>query len=295
VAGQLALAVLAQAATAREAAHRQVKALARIQPATPRARPLGLERAQALRGAARRSVASASAESDAQAVRFAVSQLESLSGRIAQIENQLESYYHEVTTPVAEKSHPTSPDVSNDPAPQTQSPAGGAPAHASCAPSEPNPPAAPGLPEQMRLVDSLPGVGACTIVLRTRGVGRFSSSKALAAQLGACPERDQTGSSRDRGHLTHRGDRRTRSTLFMLTRAATQRDPVMAFHKWRHLRQGLKPKQALCACMNRLTRWIHAVVHNRAAYDPARAIENARRHHGRLWEEFLQTQWQHAA
>lgn len=283
----LALAVLSQVPTAAHGSHHRAKTLARIKPAAPRSHRLGPDRAQALLQAAKRSVASATQESDAQAVRFAVSELESLGGRIAQIEHHMETYYHEVS------------DVAS---PAAQACARGAAQEGAQGQEQRVLDSAqsggPDIPEQLRLVDSVPGVGmvgACVVVLRSRGLGRFTSAKALAAQLGTCPDRDQTGSSRDRAHLTHRGDRCARATLYMMTQSATLCDPVMAFHKWLHLRSGLKPKQAVCACMNRMARWIFGVVKNRTAYNPAQAIENASRHHAELWAEFLKTEWKKTA
>jgi len=290
----LPLAVLQEVPTAAEAARRQARTLARVRPDAPRSRPLGEERARAIVRAAKDSVACATDAHDAATVRFAVRQIQTLDGRIQEIETALESYYNQtVTDSGAAATAITNQPLSNHrtenavPAPSAERSvaepkAAGAPA------------AAPSIPEQLRLADSVPGVaivGACTVVLRSRGLGRFTCAKALAAQLGACPDRNQTGTSRDRAHLTHRGDRRTRATLYMLTQAATLHDPVMAFHKWRHERKGLRPKQAICACMNRMARWIYGVVKTRTAFDPQRAVENARRHHRDLWEEFLRTEW----
>jgi transposase len=298
-AGALALAVLAAAPTAAEAARHQARTLARVRPEAPRSRPLGLARAEALVRAAKASVASGAGEHDGATVRFAVRQLQFLDQRINDIETTLESYYHSVFEPV--------PAGAPAPAASPRREAPSAEAKLDAAPgghSDPGDAAAPDaallqppaltIPEQLRLADSVPGVavvGACTVVLRSRGLGRFTSAKALAAQLGACPDRNQTGTSRDRAHLTHRGDRRTRATLYMLTQAATVHNPVMAFHKWRHERDGMQPKQAICACMNRLARWIYGVVKNRTPFDPQRAIENASRHHHVLWDEFLKTVW----
>jgi len=283
-AGALPLAVLSVAATAAEAAHHQARTLARVRPGVPRSRALGPERAQALVRAAKSSVACAASETDGATVRFAVRQIQMLDESIKEIETDLESYYNTVCEPAP----------AGAPAPRREASDGAGPA-AAAAPGE-GAPQTPALtiPEQLRLADSVPGVaivGACTVVLRSRGVGRFTSAKALAAQLGACPDRNQTGSSRDRAHLTHRGDRRTRAILYMLTLAAIRSDPAMAFHKWLHLRSGMRPKQAVCACMNRLARWIYGVISNRTPYDPQRAIENASRHHRELWDEFLKTVW----
>ena len=302
--GALPLAVLTKVATAAEAARHQARTLARVRADAPRSRFLGEERAQALVRAAKNSVASAAGEHDGATMRFAVGQLQLLDERISNIETTLEAYYHTVCEPApagapapaaSPRREAPSADAKLGAAASSDADLGDATSGAVTAPdaASPQPPALT-IPEQLRLVDTVPGVsivGACTVVLRSRGLGRFTSAKALAAQLGACPDRNQTGSSRDQTHLTHRGDRRTRAVLYMLTQSATLCNPVMAFHKWRHQRNGMRPKQAVCACMNRMARWIYGVVKNGKPYDPQRAVENASRHHADLWEEFLKTVW----
>jgi transposase len=295
----LPLAVLEEVPTAAEAARRQARTLARVRPDAPRSHRLGEERARAIVRAAKDSVACAADAHDGATVRFAVRQIQALDGRIKEIETALESYYNQTVTEIGAAATGR---ATADNQPVSKRPAGGAVP----APSANGPVIAPetagasacpaplSIPEQLRLADTVPGVamvGACTVVLRSRGLGRFTCAKALAAQLGACPDRNQTGTSRDRAHLTHRGDRRTRATLYMLTQAAALHDPVMAFHKWLHERKGLRPKQAVCACMNRMARWIYGVAKTRTPFDPQRAVENARRHHRELWEEFLKTVW----
>jgi transposase len=146
------------------------------------------------------------------------------------------------------------------------------------------------IPRQIARLAAMRGigtVGAATIVLSAGGLARFTSPKALAAQMGACPERLQTGKSMDKGRLTHRGDRRARSMLYMLALTMTQFDPGLAFHKFMMRRRGHQPKQALCACMNRLARIMWVVATGPAGYDPRRVIENAQRHHAGLWKEFV--------
>lgn len=146
------------------------------------------------------------------------------------------------------------------------------------------------LPEQIRLLDSIPGVGpvgASAIVLRSRGLLRFTSAKAFAAQLAACPDRLQTGSSTDTGRLGRRGDRRTRPLLFLDASAAARQDPAMAFHKWRHERSGQLPIQAICSIMNRLSRLMWTLVKNKTPYSPEKALQNIQIHHPELWNIFL--------
>ena len=256
----LARAVLRRAPTARHAAALRESALAAIR--ARRGGPaLGPERAAGLRQAARQSIASATADTDADAVRFLLGQLERIEERQHAIDACLEAYAQRL---------------------QDEAPPADAPAPAPDAPAS--------IPEQLRLLDSIRGVGlvgAATIVLRSGGLGRFPTAKALGAQLAACPDRLQTGSSRDSSRLTTCGDRRARSVLYLLTQAACNFDPVFAFHKWRLEQKGRTPKQALCAGMNRMAHLMWAMAQTRQTYDVNRALEQVVLHHRHLWITFL--------
>ncbi len=253
----LALAVLERIPTAAVAARKRAASLSRIQ-VHRRGRQVGLARAEQLIALARTSIASATSLNDAEAIRFLIAQLAGLRTRIERIEAQLKAY--------------------QDSAPE--------PGDASSAEVA----VAPTIPEQIALLAQTRGiglVGAATVVLRCRGLSRFTSAKALAAQLGTNPDRIQTGRSRERGRLTHRGDRRTRSTLYLLTNMMTLFDPAMAFHKWRHQHAGHKPKQAISACMNRLAKIMWTLVETRTPYDQKRQARNAARQHPELWKTFV--------
>ena len=259
--GPLAQAVLGRAPTARHAAAARESVLAAVR-ARRGGPPCGPQRARCLRQAARQSIASATADTDAEAIRFLLTQLQQIQDRQQALEAHLEAYARRL----------------QDPAPAAQAPA----------PDEPPAPAP--IPEQLRLLDSIRGVdivGAATVVLRSGGLGRFTSAKAFAAQLGACPDRIQTGSSRDSSRLTSCGDRRTRCILYMTAQAACNFDPVFAFHKWRLIRSGRKPKQAVCAAMHRMARLMFALVRTRRTYDVNRALEQVVIHHRKLWITFL--------
>ena len=197
----LARTVLRVAPTAAHALRRRRATLARLRPEGSRTQPLGEARAERLLALARRSIASATSQDDAEALIHLLDQLELLSRRITRIEARLTEFAAQAAPAAA---------------------AGGTAAAA-------NP-----VPLQIRRLCAIRGigtVGAASIVLRSGGLGRFTGSKALAAQLGACPDRCQTGRSFDRGRLTSRGDRAARSMLYMLAQGASQFDPALAFHK----------------------------------------------------------------
>lgn len=254
----LALAVLEVVPTARAAARKRTATLATIQ-ARKHGERLGEQRAQEIIAQAKRSIASAVGEHEERSIRRHIERIALVRRQIKETEEELREFAALEERRVA--------------------------------PSDGDQERTPTLSEEIRLVDSIPGiavVGASVLVLRSRGIRRFTSPKALSAQLGTCPARNQTGSSRDGARLTNRGDRRARAVLYQLTLAAIRSDPAMAFHHWHGGQKGLTGKQSVCACMNRMTRIIHGVVRSGREYDPIRGVENIQTHHPGLWKTFLQ-------
>lgn len=264
--GELPIALLAKLPTAAAWAKKRPASLAEIR-ARKGGHCLGIERAERLVKLAKDSIASATAPSDAGTISHFCALLQLNRERLAQIEAEIRAYVKE--TPEAAPSEASTQEAEKKA-------------------EQGKPPAT--IPEQIVLADSLPGfalVNSAVAVLRARGLGRFASAKAFAAQIGACPDRRQTGSSKDSARLTHRGDRVARSNFYLSTLSACGIDPAMAFHKWRLQRKGLRPKQAVCACMNRYAKILWAVVHSQTPYDPRKGIDNAKRHHAELWKTFV--------
>lgn len=248
----LARAVLREGPTAAQLARRQALTLARLK-ANRHSRSLGVERARRLLQLAQHSIASATEESDGQALIYLLDQLALLESREQAIDQAVRTYLEE------EKERAAIAGVVS-------------------------------LARQMELADSLPGVAQVTaahLVFGTRGLARFTAGKALAAQWASCPERIQTGVSLKKTRLTSRGDHKRRAKLFLATQVACENDPAFAFHKWRLIRGGLKPMQAVCACMNRMARVLWALVAKDQLYDPNRMIEQIQIHHPALWKPFV--------
>ncbi len=289
---QLALEVLAKIPTAAVAATTRASTLEQIQN-TNGTRSLGKERAAKLVALGKVSIASATGPAEQAAMRRQVARVQLLRSQIAEIDAELDAYRNLLAAA------PAAPIESAASAAAEQGAAASELAEGATGPKAPLPPLGelPSLrlltpPEEIRLLDSIPGigvVGASTIVARSRGISRFTSAKAVCAQLGTCPSRSQTGSSRDTASLTSRGDRITRGMLYQLTHAAIRTDPAMAFHQWHAKRKGHVGKQAVCACMNRMARLIYGVVKTRTPYDVRKAIESIERHHAALWKEFQES------
>lgn len=256
--GATALAVLRRAPTARHAARMRASTLAAIRGAKG-THKVGDERAAALLAHARRSIASATTDTHAGRVRRLVERIQHARQQLAEIEDAIGAY------------------ASGAPQQQEQ------PAQADAPATDPR--------EQIRLLRTIPGFGtvnAAATVLRSRGLARFASAKAFAAQLALCPVRDQTGDSRDSGRLEQRGDRRTRPLLFLAALSASTCDPAMAFFKWRIQKAGKTGRQATIALAHKLAIIAWNLVRNRTPYDPARAIRAARSHNPELWKQFLE-------
>jgi len=250
---KLARAVLSEIPTARGAARRQALSLARVKPGR-RGRSLGVDQAQKLILLAKRSIASAGEDDDAEAMVFLLDQLELLEKRLANIERTLVACVQQAKA-------------------ETETPEEGVSAA-----------------RQVELLDSIPGiaiVSAATLVLGTRGIARFVSGKALAAQWASCPERIQTGTSLNKTRLTARGDHKKRAMLYLVTQSACNCDPAFAFHKWRMIQHGLCPQQAVCAAMNRMARVIWALVARNQTYNVNRMLKQIRIHHADLWKTFV--------
>lgn len=257
-ASPLALAILEAAPTAASLGAMALEALAAIAAPESPSRRLGQEKAALLLAAAKSSIASQKSPMAAAVIGHLVAQIRLLRSHVAQLETFIDEYVESA-----------------------------APAQAG---TEPAAAAPPSIPRQIALLDTLPGVGpivAATLVLRSQGLSRFHSAKAFAAQLAACPDRLQTGTSKDIGRLAQRGDRRARPQLFLAARVATTYDPFLAFHKWRHMRAGQGAKQAICSCMNRLARLAWTLVRDNTPYDPAKAMDQITRHHLQEWQLFL--------
>lgn len=252
-----ALALLRVAPTARHAAAKRLSTLAGAKATRRGSHAVGAERAAAIQALARTSIASACTDTDAATIVRLAQRIAMLLEQKEQVEAQLGQF---AATPPAQ-----------------QLPDAGAEAD---------------IAHQIRIAASVPGIGllsASAIVLRSCGIRRYTSAKAFAAQMGVCPERHQTGTTRDMARLTRRGDRRLRAIVFLCIMAACRADLAMAFHWWRLKRAGLTPKQAYCACMNRVARLLWTLIRTNTPYDQNRAILNAQKNHPQLWKTFLQT------
>jgi len=81
-----------------------------------------------------------------------------------------------------------------------------------------------------RLLDTIPGVGACTALLLSSAIddaSRFPDSKHACAYVGLVPSLHQSGDSSSSRHITRQGSRWLRRNLVECARWAARKDPHM--------------------------------------------------------------------
>jgi transposase len=143
----------------------------------------------------------------------------------------------------------------------------------------------PELQRQAKLLRSVPGVGAKTVLpllvllsrwqALTAGQGRASG---LVAFVGVDPQTHRSGTSvYGPTTISRQGHRPTRRWLFMAALGGKRgRNCLRAFYE-RLVGRG-KPKMvALVACMRKVLIWAWAVFRTQTPFDPQRATRNAKR------------------
>jgi len=130
----------------------------------------------------------------------------------------------------------------------------------------------PGLREQARLLETIPGVGEATIAQLLAVVGdlaRFKSARQLAAFLGLTPRQHQSGSSvRGKTRMAKMGHAQLRKALFFPAIVATRFNPLVRAFAQR-LAQAGKPKMAIVgAAMRKLVHIIFGVLKSGRPFDP---------------------------
>jgi len=257
----LALHLLHQNPTATHFVRRQRPALAKQRPQGNGRHALGSQRADALITLAKHSVASACSQEDAMSLRMTVEQLQLLQRHILQIDQRICSFF-------TEPNPATTSDQNTAPLPDDTD-------HK--------------LRHELQLITSVPGIGIITgaaIMSRALDIAQFESADAFSAFIGTCPHRFQTGTSRDTATLTSYAHRPTRAHLYMGTQSAIQSFLPLRFYFQRHLNNGLKYKQALAACMNRLIHWAYGVVKNDTPFNPQKIIDTCRHEFPDEWNHF---------
>jgi transposase len=130
----------------------------------------------------------------------------------------------------------------------------------------------PGLRDQARLLESIPGVGAATIAQLLAVLGdltRFKSARQLAAFLGLTPRQRQSGSSvLGKTRMAKMGHSQLRKALFFPAIVATRFNPLVRAFAQRLAQAGKSKMAIIGAAMRKLVHIIFGVLKSGRTFDP---------------------------
>lgn len=122
------------------------------------------------------------------------------------------------------------------------------------------------------LLTTIDGIGtqtAAKLVAELGDPSEFHGPEALAAYVGVVPALRQSGKRAPiRASLTSIGNARLRTSLWMPTLVAVQRNPWLKAHYERLRARGKLPKVALIACMRKLLHAVYSVAKHRRPFVP---------------------------
>jgi transposase len=132
----------------------------------------------------------------------------------------------------------------------------------------------PDLKEQRKLLESIPGIGRKTaeLLLAELEFRQYRSARAVAAEAGLSPRKDQSGTSIDRTRLSKTGNARIRKALYMPAIVATRYNSIVREFASRLSRKGKAPMQVVCAAMRKLLNLAFGVIKNNRPFDPNLAL-----------------------
>ena len=129
-----------------------------------------------------------------------------------------------------------------------------------------------GLTALVTTIAGLTAVGAAAILAESGDPARFATPRSLVKHAGLCPRDNASGAFQGKTPISGRGRPGLRVAAWRAVWAAMPNNPVLAA-KFTHLTtredNRLARQQARTACAAALLRWIHVVVTQRVAWDPA--------------------------
>ncbi|MFL5910196.1 MAG: IS110 family transposase [Gaiellaceae bacterium] len=121
-------------------------------------------------------------------------------------------------------------------------------------------------------IDGLTAVGAAALLAETGDLARFGSPRAVVKHAGLCPRDNASGQHQGKTSISGKGRPALRLAAWRAVWAALPNNPVLAA-RFRYLttreHNRLARQQARAACAAALLRWLHVVVTQRVAWDPA--------------------------
>lgn len=128
----------------------------------------------------------------------------------------------------------------------------------------------PDMKQQNDLLLTIPGIGQKTsqLLLSEVEFRRFTSARAVAAQAGLTPRKDQSGTSLNRSSLSKLGNGRIRKALYFPAIVAVQHNKTIKEFASRLSQMGKTPMQVICAAMRKLLHIAFGVLKNNRPFDP---------------------------
>jgi transposase len=128
----------------------------------------------------------------------------------------------------------------------------------------------PDMKQQNDLLLTIPGIGQKTsqLLLGEVEFRRYSSARAVAAQAGLTPRKDQSGTSLNRTRLSKVGNGRIRKALYFPAIVAVQYNQTIKQFASRMSQMGKTPMQVICAAMRKLLHIAFGVIKNNRPFDP---------------------------
>ena len=121
-------------------------------------------------------------------------------------------------------------------------------------------------------IGGLTPVGAAAILAESGDPARFATPRSVARHAGLCPRDNASGGYQGKTSISGRGRPGLRVAAWRAVRAALPNNPVLAAEFTRLTTRDdnrLARQQARTACAAALLRWIHVVVTQPVAWDPA--------------------------
>lgn len=128
----------------------------------------------------------------------------------------------------------------------------------------------PDLKHQNALLRTIPGIGQKTapLLLGELEFRQFTSARAVAAQAGLTPRKDQSGTSLDRTRLSKVGNGRIRKALYFPAMVALKHNQTIKQFASHLIERGKPPMEVICAAMRKLLHIAFGVIKNNRPFDP---------------------------
>jgi transposase len=128
----------------------------------------------------------------------------------------------------------------------------------------------PDMKQQNDLLLTIPGIGQKTsqLLLGEVEFRKYTSARAVAAQAGLTPRKDQSGTSLNRTRLSKVGNGRIRKALYFPAIVAVQHNQTIKQFASRLSQLGKTPMQVICAAMRKLLHIAFGVIKNNRPFAP---------------------------